>query len=307
MRPRAVSSVCSSLSTSLSPWCSLRREGRTDGAREREPSVVVERRLAYGSDEDGISRVRASESACERAREEARAKRAMRRPRGTGCRRLHGNEARRECDGNHGSRGFLSRADLSVPLSGLSSSSFSSSGPLPSAHEASEPRTPLLSRADPLKKGGAGSRARRKGFSLFLPFHLSFRAASRESFFPCIESIRRASNEKVGRARDAKFRAAVSPRPMANVKFTLPVEREGTMGRFVVPSSARNNFPFTERQKRAQSRGNGEFAVFSASLPCASSLSLLTMFLTINCLGVLGARAARASSSRAFERGRARS
>ena len=32
------------------------------------------------------------------------------------ARRLHGNEARRECDGNHGSRGFLSRTDLSVPL-----------------------------------------------------------------------------------------------------------------------------------------------------------------------------------------------
>lgn len=31
-------------------------------------------------------------------------------------RRLHGNEARRECDGNHGSRGFLSRTDLSVSL-----------------------------------------------------------------------------------------------------------------------------------------------------------------------------------------------
>ena len=56
------------------------------------------------------------------------------------ARRLHGNEARRECDGNHGSRGFLSRTDLSVPLSAPSSSSCSprsSYGPLLFAHGSS--------------------------------------------------------------------------------------------------------------------------------------------------------------------------
>lgn len=126
---------------------------RKDGARARERAARRRRREDWRleSEEDGISRVRASRlvvRAEQRKRESGKS--GERRTRWTrGCRRLHGNEARRECDGNHGSRGFLSRADLSVPLSGLSSSSFSSSGPLPSAHGASKrPRGRRSSRAD---------------------------------------------------------------------------------------------------------------------------------------------------------------
>lgn len=126
-------------------------------------------------------------SGAEKARE--RKERRGEESRGKGCRHLHSNEARRECDGNHGSRGFLSRADLSVPLSGLSSSSFSSSGPLPSAHGAGKRSRGRRSSLEPIRKEKVGrtwARAAlwRKGFFLFSSFLPSFRAASRQFFFP---------------------------------------------------------------------------------------------------------------------------
>lgn len=136
-----------SFSTSLSPVSSA-KEGRSEGERASRLSSS-ERRLAP-RERGRRNFASASEPACRASRAEKARERKERRARWTrGCRRLHGNEARRECDGNHGSRGFLSRADLSVPLSGLSSSSFSSSGPLPSAHGASKrPRGRRSSRAD---------------------------------------------------------------------------------------------------------------------------------------------------------------
>lgn len=177
------------LSTSLSPWGQRFPPRRKKRAREsKSPGVVGEkigarervgRNFASASESVGIASVQ--------GRESRRTKRAVRRARGTGCRRLHGNEARRECDGNHGSRGFLSQADLSVPLSGLSSSSFSSSEPLPSAHGASErfARTPLLSSRFAKERWGGLGLARRTGerVFLFLPFHLRFARPPVNPFF----------------------------------------------------------------------------------------------------------------------------
>ena len=64
----------------------------------------------------GTGRLRVDEGDGQRAGERGERERERERDRERAARRLHGNEARRECDGNHGSRGFLSRTDLSVPL-----------------------------------------------------------------------------------------------------------------------------------------------------------------------------------------------
>lgn len=188
-RPRAVSPVRFSLFRLPSLRYPPRRK---DEARARERAARRRRREDWRleSEEDGISRVRASRlvvRAKQRKRESGKS--GERRTRWTrGCRRLHGNEARRECDGNHGSRGFLSRADLSVPLSGLSSSSFSSSGPLPSAHGASKrpTRTPLLSsRSVKERWGGLGLAhcPERKGFTFSSRFHVRFARPHMNPFF----------------------------------------------------------------------------------------------------------------------------
>lgn len=166
------------------------KEGRSE--RERASRLPCRRR------EDWRPRARRTEfrecesvgrhaSGAEKARE--RKERRGEESRGKGCRHLHSNEARRECDGNHGSRGFLSRADLSVPLSGLSSSSFSSSGPLPSAHGAGisgrADAAPLSSRSVKKRWGGLGlaPRSGERVFFLFLPFYLRFAQPLVNSFF----------------------------------------------------------------------------------------------------------------------------
>jgi len=156
-------------------------EGRTKRARESESPLVVGEKI--GAREQGgrnFASVRVSVGMRVEQRERENEKREERRGEGKGAAisiatRRGGNAT----DGNHGSRGFLSRADLSVPLSGLSRSPRSPRSPrsshldlflLPTEWVSGRAdAAPLSSRSVKKRWGGLGldrsAPLRRKGFS----------------------------------------------------------------------------------------------------------------------------------------------
>ena len=147
-----------------------RRDGEKPGEREWERRYKRSRVCEREGIDDGFggkgSRIWEDEEDRQRVSEGERER---------STRRLHGNEARRECDGNHGSRGFLSRTDLSVPLSGPSSSSFASLICTSSFRPRTEPRAHRRIRKERRWSSGRGICALEKAPGFFvLLFSLSF-------------------------------------------------------------------------------------------------------------------------------------
>lgn len=173
------------------PLSGILREGRTERGRENEPPVVVGEKI-------GASRARKTEFreceraglSCERSRESERAERAVRGERDGPGDAVVSMATRR------GGNATVTMAAAGSSLGPTCLSLFLASRPPRSPHlDLFLPPTERANgRADaaplePICKGKVGrtwarASSREKGFYFFFSFPPSFRAASRESFFP---------------------------------------------------------------------------------------------------------------------------